>query len=112
MLFEYPCALHDYRKYCKVSHWDISVVHMQTFGEKFEAAINKQIVVELVERDMDQKTLAEAIGIERATLSRYLTGKRSIPMPTFIKIAEALKVSPQMLMQRAEARIQPESETA
>lgn len=78
------------------------------YGERLEAALSTQIKVELVERGMDQKVLAEAVGIERATLNRYMTGKRSMPMPTFFKVAEALGLTPQVLMQRAEARIQPE----
>lgn len=79
---------------------------MDNYGERLEAALATQIKVELVERDMDQKDLADAIGIERATLSRYITGKRSMPMPTFFKVAEALGTTAQALMQRAEARIQ------
>jgi Helix-turn-helix. len=85
---------------------------METYGERLEAALSKQIAVELVERDMDQKDLAEAVGIERATLNRYMTGKRSMPMPTFFKVAEVLGLSAQVLMQRAESRIQPEAQTA
>ena len=79
--------------------------HMNTYGERLEAALSTQIKVELAERDMDQKDLADAVGVERATLSRYMTGRRSMPMPTFFKVAEALGVTPQVLMQRAEARI-------
>ncbi|MFS0715521.1 helix-turn-helix transcriptional regulator [Arthrobacter sp. 1P04PC] len=77
---------------------------MNTF-EGLEAAIATQIKVELVERSMDQKDLAEAIEIERATLNRYMTGKRSIPMPTFFRIAETFGLSPRQLMERAEARL-------
>lgn len=80
---------------------------MTTYGERLEAALAHQIKVELVERDMDQKDLAEKVGIERATLNRYMTGKRSMPMPTFFKVAEVLTLSPRELMTRAEARIQP-----
>lgn len=78
---------------------------MDTYGERLEAALAKQIKIELAERDMDQKDLAESVGIERATLNRYMQGKRSFPMPTFFKVAEALGLTPQVLMQRAEARI-------
>jgi len=81
-----------------------TVVHVNTF-EGLEAAIATQIKVELVECGMDQKALAEAVGIESATLSRYMTGKRSMPMPTFFAVAEALGVSPRVLMERAEARL-------
>jgi transcriptional regulator with XRE-family HTH domain len=78
---------------------------MNTYGERLELALSTQIKVELVEHDMDQKDLAAAIGIESATLSRYLKGHRNMPMPTFFKVAEALGVTPRVLMERAEARI-------
>jgi len=85
---------------------------METYGERLEAALSMQIKVELVERAMEQKDLADALGIERATLSRYMTNKRPMPMQIFCKVAEAFGLSPAALMQRAEARIQPEAQTA
>jgi len=81
------------------------VAAMNTYGEKLEAALAVQIKVELVEHGMDQKALAAAIGIESATLSRYMTGKRSMPMPTFFAVADALGLTPRVLMERAESRI-------
>lgn len=84
---------------------------MNTYGERLEAALSTQIKVELAEREMEQKDLADAIGIESATLSRYMTGKRSMPMPTYFKVAEALGLSAQVLMRRAEARIAQEGPT-
>lgn len=73
--------------------------------EGLDAAIATQIKVELVEREMDQKGLAEAVGIESATLSRYMTGKRSMPMPTFFAVSVALGLSPATLLERAQARL-------
>lgn len=84
---------------------------MNTF-EEFQAALALQIKVELVERGMDQNGLADAIGIERATLSRYMTGKRVMPMQTFWAVAGVFALSPQALMERAEARLAPKAETA
>jgi transcriptional regulator with XRE-family HTH domain len=78
---------------------------MNTYGERLEAALSTQIKVELVERGMEQKDLADLVGIESATLSRYMTGKRSMPMPTFYKVAEALGLTAKTLMERTEARI-------
>lgn len=78
---------------------------MDTYGERVEAALATQIKVELVERGLDQKDLAEAVGVERATLNRYLKGHRSMPMPVFFKLAETLGLSPRVLLERAEARI-------
>ncbi|NWL34477.1 helix-turn-helix domain-containing protein [Paenarthrobacter nitroguajacolicus] len=83
-----------------------------TYGEKLEAALSTQIKVELVERDMTQKDLAEAIGVGRPAMNHYLKGHKSMPMPTFMKVAEALGLTPVTLMARAEARIQPESQSA
>jgi len=85
---------------------------MTTYGEQLEAALSIQIKVELVERDMTQKDLAEAVGVGRPAMNHYLKGHKSIPMPTFFKVAEALGLSPRTLMERAESRIQPESQTA
>jgi transcriptional regulator with XRE-family HTH domain len=78
---------------------------MKTYGERLEAALSAQIKVELVDRGMEQKDLADLVGIESATLSRYMTGKRSMPMPTFYKVAEALGLTAKTLMERTEARI-------
>lgn len=78
---------------------------MDTYGERLEHALITQIRVELVEADMEQKDLADVMGMDRATLSRYMTGKRSIPMPTFYRIAAALNLSPGTLIGRAEARL-------
>ncbi len=85
---------------------------MTTYAELFEAAMITQIKVELIERGMEQKDLADKVGINRTTMSHYMTGKRSVPMPTFLKVAEALGVAPGTLMDRADARVQPTSETA
>ena len=76
-----------------------------SYGEQLEAALALQIKVELVERGMNQKDLAEAVGVGRPAMNHYMTGKRSMPMPTFIAVAGALGLSPRELMTRAEARI-------
>lgn len=81
---------------------------MNTYGEQLEAALAKQIRMELAEREMEQKDLAEAIGIGRSTLNRYMQCRQSFPMPVFFKIAEAFGLTPRVLMERAEARINTE----
>ena len=78
---------------------------METNATRLEAAISMQVKVELVERSMDQKDLADAIGIERATLSRYMNNRRPMPMAIFFAIAEVFGLSPRVLMERAEARL-------
>ena len=81
---------------------------MNTFGERLDAALAAQIRVELAEREMEQRALASALSIESATLSRYMNLKRSMPMHTFVKVAETFGISPYELMKRAEARIAAE----
>lgn len=73
--------------------------------EGLEASLATQIRVELVEADMDQKTLAERVGIHPVTLTKYMKNQRSIPLPVLIDIAVALGLSPRELMERAEARL-------
>ena len=85
---------------------------MNTYGERLEAALATQIKVELADREMEQRDLANAVGIESATLSRYMTGKRSMPMPTFFRVAEVLGLTAQELMRRAEDRVPKEARTA
>jgi len=82
---------------------------MTTSEARYEAALAQQIKVELAERGMDQKDLAEAIGIHKVTMSQYMTGKLSMKMPTFYKVSEALGLTPAELMTRSVARTQPES---
>lgn len=73
--------------------------------EGLEASLATQIKVELVERGMDQKTLAERVGIHPVTLTKYMKNQRSIPLPVLIEMAVALGISPRELMERAEARL-------
>lgn len=80
--------------------------------EGLEAALATQVKVELVERGLDQKTLAERVGIHPVTMTKYLKNQRSMPIPVLIDIASVLGLSPRMLMQRAEARIRSAAQTA
>jgi len=92
---------------------DIRVADMDKNATPLEAAISQQIKVELVDRGMEQKDLADAVGIERATLSRYMTGRRPMPMAVFFDVANVLKIRPRELMAAAEARLdRQESRTA
>ena len=79
------------------------IAHMQT-DDAFEEALMKQIRMEMAERDMTQQQLADAIGVERATLSRYLNRKLQMSVRTLTAIARALKMSRLELWARAEGR--------
>ena len=78
---------------------------MTTYGDALERALATQIKVELAERGMNQKDLAEAVGIGRPAMNRYMMCKQSMPMPTFFAVAEVFGVTPRVLMERAEARV-------
>lgn len=75
----------------------------------FLAAISKQIRIELEEHEMEQKDLAEAVGIGRPSLNRYMNGHQVMPMPVFFRIAGVFGLSPDELMSRAWARVKPEA---
>lgn len=82
------------------------MIHMNTTEPTpLETAVAKQILVELTERDMTQEQLADALGTTPATLNRYLRGKRSMPMPTFFRVASILGLEPDTLLSRAAARL-------
>jgi len=55
-------------------------------------AINR-IKVVLVEKNLSSKWLAEQLGKNEATISRWCTNDVQPPLTTFVKIAEVLKVS-------------------
>jgi len=81
--------------------------------EGLEESLGTQIKVELLERGMDQKTLAERVGIHPVTMTKYLKNQRTMPVSVLFDIAGALGISPRQLMQRAEARnARPEARRA
>ena len=80
---------------------------MDSHTEQLQAAISKQIRIELAERRMSQQAAGEALGVTPATINRYLQGHRSIPMPVFCGAAELFGLRPSDLMARAEKRALP-----
>lgn len=49
-------------------------------------------------RGVSQSQLAEVLGVERATLSRYEAELIPMTVPRFLAIAEALRVTPGLLL--------------
>lgn len=74
-------------------------------------ALSTEIRMGLVSKGWNQQDLAEMVGITRESMSRYLSGKKSMPMPTFFRVADAFGVSPRELMYRAELRVEEEGST-
>lgn len=79
---------------------------MGTYGIDIQAALVKQVKAEMAAQDMRQKDMAERLGMQTSTLSRYLAGERDIPMPVVFGFADALGLSIIELVQRAERRLE------
>lgn len=60
-------------------------------------AINR-IKVVLVEKNLSSKWLAEQLGKNEATVSRWCTNDVQPPLTTLLKIAELINVSPRELL--------------
>ncbi|RHW31117.1 helix-turn-helix domain-containing protein [Lysinibacillus yapensis] len=60
--------------------------------------IAKFIEKELYRKNMKPIELANKVGLDRSTISRYLKGTRKIPMDEIPKIASALDLSPAELL--------------
>lgn len=78
---------------------------MSTEHSRLADAVITQIRVELAERAMDQKTLADKIGIQRATLNRYMRGHHAMPMEVFWRIANTFGLAADEMLRRAEDRL-------
>lgn len=79
---------------------------MGNYGADIQAAIVTQVKAEMAAKDMKQKDMAAAIGMQTSTLSRYLSGERDIPMPVAFSMAAALDLPIVELVQRAERRLE------
>lgn len=62
-----------------------------------QKAINR-IKVVLVEKNLSSKWLAEKLGKNEATISRWCTNDVQPPLTTLVKIAEILNVTPRELI--------------
>lgn len=68
-------------------------------------AIATVIRMEMAARKMTQSELASQVGVGREAINDYLNGKRKMPFPTFVRVADALGFTPSGLAAAAEARI-------
>lgn len=78
---------------------------MAPFSDRLEESLALQVRVELTERGMTQKELADQVGISVPTMNMYLKGRRSIPIQTLAKIAGIFGVAPSVILGRAGDRI-------
>lgn len=67
-------------------------------------ALGQEIRAEAAALGITLKGLAEAVGIDRTSLYKYLDGQRAMPLPVLRDIASALRMSPVELLDRGEER--------
>lgn len=63
-----------------------------------QKSIGERIVEMLEKRNMTQKKLAQTIGLNEATLSRYISGERTMSSKTLANIATALHTTSDFLL--------------
>lgn len=78
-----------------------------TYDERLSAAIIVQLRVEMAARDWNQQEFSKMLGIESATLNRYLKGHRHVPMRSFIQMARVFGMKAAELLAAAEGRMEP-----
>lgn len=66
----------------------------------------KQVSMEMRERDMTQQDLADAVGVSRGAMSRYLNGHAELDYGQLMSIADAFDMQLSELIRRAESRLQ------
>lgn len=79
---------------------------MGNYGTDIQSALVTQVKAEMAARDMKQKDMAQRIGMQTSTLSRYLSGERDIPAPVLFSMAAALDLRIAELIERAERRLE------
>lgn len=79
-----------------------------TRSTRFAQLIALEIRGAITARDLTIKDVAESIGVERATLSRYFTGKREIPISTAEAICIDIEISLGDVIDRAYDRLTSE----
>lgn len=73
--------------------------------EQFEAAVLAQLQAEIKTAGTSIPKLAAQLDYDYNTYWRYITGRRSIPLPVLFATIDALGITPALLMQEAERRM-------
>jgi transcriptional regulator with XRE-family HTH domain len=77
-------------------------------GTRFSALLGLELKGAIVARGFTATEVAQRIDVERATLNRYLNGKRIIPSPIVVLVAETIHEDPALLVRRAWDRLNEE----
>jgi len=79
--------------------------HKEQQVKPLEVALAKQITIEMVEHDMSQSALADAINVSRGAMNRYLNNHASLDYGQIIDIAAVFGLDASELILRAETRL-------
>lgn len=86
-----------------------TLTHMGTQeAEQFNRVVGNLLRAEATFKGLSVVKLSALSGIERNTLTRYLTGERAIPLPILYRIAEVLETKPERIIIDATSRMQGE----
>lgn len=68
--------------------------NMADYGQEFAKELAAELRAQKARRKVSDEQIAEAIGVHRVSVSRYLTGERPIPMVAFADLCRFLHVPP------------------
>lgn len=75
-------------------------------AEDFARYIGEQVRGEAAMRGMSASELSRQMEIDRVTLTRYLTGKRAMPVPVLFLASQVLEVDASTVIARAQERME------
>lgn len=91
-------------------------LHLLLFGyalgmetEAFVRALGAEVRTAATVAQVKIGDLAEAVGVSRMSLTRYLNGEREMTVPTLCRIADELGVSAATLIERATRRAEEDA---
>lgn len=79
-------------------------------GIRFSVLLGLELKGAIIARGFTASEVAQSVGVERATLNRYLNGKRTIPSPIVALVADVIHEDPAVLVRRAWERLAEEEE--
>ncbi|UEB90099.1 helix-turn-helix domain-containing protein [Dermabacter jinjuensis] len=77
--------------------------------EAFVRALGAEVRTAATVTQVKIRDLAEAVGVSRMSLTRYLNGEREMTVPTLCRIADVLGVSAATLIERATRRAEEDA---
>lgn len=71
---------------------------LQSRSERFTTLLTDSLVALIRKRGIKTTVIAEEIGIGQASMSRYISHKREMPMSVFFAVCEFIDANPRKIM--------------